>query len=122
MERKISLVGGTPTGAPKIERRKETYFLGCWSPAGKLRYVKIGVTGLGNSRRRLKTLQTGNPDRLTLMAVYCGDVERKLHREFKSTRLHKKTEFFKATPKLLRLIEQLRNINEDLKRLDDYHL
>lgn len=116
MEKKLTLVGGTPTVKP--ERMKETYFIGHWSPSGKLKYVKIGVTGVGGSRRRLRTLQTGNPELLTLMGVYRGDVERKLHRMFDKTRLHKKTEFFRPTKALLALIKNLAQVSKMLEVLD----
>lgn len=62
--------------------------------------VKIGFT-TGNPNARLKTLQTGSPTKLTLLAVRSGtmDDEQWLHREFADERLH--GEWFDSSDRLV---------------------
>lgn len=51
--------------------------------------MKIGFTR-GHPIKRLKSLQTGSPTKLGVVAYHPGDeeTERKLHAEFKADRLH----------------------------------
>ena len=60
------------------------YFIVC----GDLGRVKIGFTR-GSPMKRLKSLQTGSPCKLMLMAFYTAppDEERRLHREFDKFRV-----------------------------------
>ena len=62
--------------------------------------VKIGVTN--NIKKRLKTLQTGNPWRLQVMAiVYRPDafqLEAALHRHFDAQRMRPDGEWFRFDP------------------------
>ena len=52
------------------------------------KYVKIGYSS-GMGRKRLAAMQTGNPHRLSLLAVFEGDEdrERELHKYFKADRI-----------------------------------
>src|SRR5438105_712885 len=98
MERTITLRGGTP--GPKIEKQRETYFIGVYR-GGTLHAIKIGLASRGGgSVRRMKNLQTGCPDKMILLAVLEGSLERKFHRQFAGYRL-KGGEFFKPAPELL---------------------
>src|SRR2546430_2962084 len=98
----VRLEGGTP-GAPKIEKRRETYFLGIYR-GKRLHAIKIGLASRGQVARRIKNLQTGSVDKLVLLAVVEGSLERKFHRQFAGYRMGK-SEFFKPAPALLKLIE-----------------
>ncbi len=115
-DKKIVLVGGTPS--PKPDHLRDTYFVGCYTKSNKLRAIKIGTCARGMIVHRLRTLQTGSVDRLVLLSVYSGSVERKLHRMFKTSRLRKNSEFFRPTKELLELIEHLKKINQNLAHLD----
>jgi hypothetical protein len=115
-DKKIVLIGGTP--GPKPEHLRDTYFVGCYTKSNKLRAIKIGTCARGMIVHRLRTLQTGSVDRLVLLGVYNGSVERKLHRMFKSSRLRKNSEFFRPSKELLKLIEHLKQINQELTKLD----
>jgi hypothetical protein len=108
---KITFDGGSP-GPPlvKIERNRQTYFLGVYR-RGRLHCVKIGLCTKGKVQTRLRTLQCGSADRLELLAVISGNVERKLHRDFHGYRMTEGgKEFFRPAPKLLRLIEDLKKV------------
>lgn len=72
--------------------------------AGASGAIKIGTTR-SNPHARLRDLQTGNPDPLTLLAAMPGgaDVERGLHERFADSRLT--GEWFRPTDRLLGFIE-----------------
>ena len=57
---------------------------------------------------RLASLQTGNPEKLEVLAVICGSLtmERAFHAVFAEHRLQ--GEWFKRTPELMRLIGAVR--------------
>jgi hypothetical protein len=80
----------------------------------KTYFVQGQLTGLikiGRSIdpcKRLKDLQVGSPDRLTLLGTYNADIEQKTQKQFKNAREH--GEWFKATPELLAFI--YKKINE----------
>lgn len=103
---------------PRIEESTDTYFIGCYTKRKKLRAIKIGVCGRGMSVPRLRTLQTGSVDRLVLLGVFQGNIERKAFRLLKAYRLRAKSEFFKAAPKVLKLIKDLNKISRLLALLD----
>jgi hypothetical protein len=67
--------------------------------------IKIGYTS-GDPKGRFRALQTGSPDRLTLVAVMDGDVkeERELHRRFGKYRLF--GEWFEPHPELIEFITE----------------
>lgn len=102
------------------EDRRDTYFIGCYQNE-KLRAIKIGTVARGMAVQRLRTLQTGSVDQLKLLAVYQGNVERKLHRLFAKSRLRPNSEFFRPTKPFLELIHQLQQISRDLIELDTIH-
>jgi hypothetical protein len=104
--------------APKATLRQDTYFIGCYTKTGKLRAVKIGIVSRGASGKRLRNLQTGSLDKLVLLGVYFGAIESKLHRYFAKSRLRTNSEFFRPTKSLLKLIDDLNEINADLMQLD----
>ncbi len=60
--------------------------------------IKLGRSN-GHPRVRLASLQTGNPDHLTLVAYTSGLTERQLHRRYHRSRL--RGEWFKITRDLL---------------------
>lgn len=80
------------------------YFLG---PARDNAPVKIGFT-TGVVENRLKSIQTGYPERLTVLATVEGTIydESALHARFARARLH--GEWFKRTPELMELMAAYR--------------
>jgi len=72
--------------------------------SGEAGPVKIGTSTLGGLRRRLETLQVGNPAPLLLRAVFAGDRrdERELHRRFAAA--HVGGEWFSPAPALVDLM------------------
>ncbi len=92
------------------------YFVRSGPPGGP---IKIGVTV--DLLKRIKLLQTGNPEKLVLLRAITGDalLERELHARFKHIRIH--GEWFKPTDELLSFIDQIsdawaNDFNESLKR------
>lgn len=59
--------------------------------------IKIGKSN--DPYKRLKTLQTGSPEKLILIAFVSGDIERKLKEEFKKYKIH--GEWFIPAPEIL---------------------
>lgn len=94
--RKASRAARSPRTAPS-----QIYFVG----AEVTGLIKIGCAS--DPRARLRSLQTGSPDRLTLIATVRGgmDVERDLHRQFADARVH--GEWFWQSEALVRFIEAL---------------
>ena len=113
MGKQIVLQGGTP--GYKLENVRDTYFIGAYE-GKKLVAVKIGVCARGTAKTRLSVLQVGSLLSLKLLAVYSGNVERKLHRLF--AKFHLRGEFFKPTPELLQLVGRLRIVSNDLAKLE----
>lgn len=74
--------------------------------------VKIGFAI--DVAERMKTLQTGNPRPITVLATIVGDVltERRLHRYFVRVRLQ--GEWFRMTKTLVRFIEAAENYDKAL--------
>ena len=74
------------------------YLLNCWD--GEERY-KIGVTKHENITKRIKQLQTGNPEEIIELNKFESDnyhkVETMLHRYYGTK--HKKGEWFSLEPK-----------------------
>ena len=68
--------------------------------------IKIGKTGEKSAASRLKTLQTGNPRKLTLLTVTRAHSERSLHQRFAEERVA--GEWFSPSERLLSFIEELR--------------
>lgn len=75
----------------------KTYFI----RAGDNGPVKIGISA--DPEKRLRGLQTAQPDKLKLLGVLSGDHESKLHRQFNDLRLH--GEWFRPAATLLEFIE-----------------
>jgi hypothetical protein len=113
MDKQIVLQGGTP--GYKLENVRDTYFIGAYE-GKKLVAVKIGVCARGTAKTRLSVLQVGSLLSLKLLAVYSGNVERKLHRRFSESWI--RGEFFKPTPELLQLVGRLRIVSNDLAKLE----
>ena len=76
------------------------YFIG---PANDDGPIKIGFTA-GEAKNRLRSLQTGHPHPLKILAVFEGSVnmEKEVHRRFAEARVH--GEWFNRTPELLQMI------------------
>lgn len=79
------------------------YFIQHGGPEG---HIKIGTT-TSNPYARLRTLQTGAPEPLVLLAAIPGNLllERELHERFAAIRTRENGEWFHATPELLAFIE-----------------
>jgi hypothetical protein len=100
MEKQITLVGGG-VGAPP-EKKYRTYFM--QNEDGD---VKIGKT-TWPIQIRLRQLQTGSSQKLTLLFVAEGvDREKEWHERFKHLKI--KGEWYRGTPALLGFIERLKN-------------
>jgi hypothetical protein len=105
--------------APKIENKRDTYFLSVTRGKSKRPYaIKIGLCSRGKVNQRIANLQTGSVDRLRLMAVVQGAYERKFQRKYAGYRLGKKGEFFKPAPELLRMIETLASLAKLVEQLE----
>jgi hypothetical protein len=115
-DRKITLIGGQ-VSIPRVDYR-QTYFVGAYSKKGTLKAVKVGSVSRGQVKQRVRNLQTGSLDKLVLLALYNGNIERRLHRQFADSRIRKSSEYFKPTPALMELIKKLSQINRDLERLE----
>lgn len=106
--------------APKIQNKRDTYFVGVYR--GKhLRAIKIGLATRGRVNQRVKNLQTGSMDRLKLLAVVQGSLERKFHRQYAGYRMPT-GEFFKPAPDLLQMIEKLAQVGELIQRFEKHNL
>lgn len=70
--------------------------------------IKIGVSTQGGLARRLKSIQTGYPHKLVILATMAGgaEAEKRLHESFGHARMN--GEWFEPTEGLLALIEGLR--------------
>ena len=111
----MTLVGGTP-GSRRIEKKRDTYFLGIYR-GKRLHAIKIGLATRGRVHTRIANLQTGSVDRLNLLAVAEGSLERKFHRKFAGYRIGK-SEFFKPAPELLKLIDDLVKIRSLVEKIE----
>lgn len=100
--------------------RRETYFVGVYR-GRKLHAVKIGLATRGKSHIRIKNLQTGTPDKLKILAVVEGAMERKFHIKFVKDRIGK-SEFFRPTARLLKLIRDLIKIRELVEQVEALHV
>ncbi|HSY32523.1 MAG TPA: GIY-YIG nuclease family protein [Verrucomicrobiae bacterium] len=104
--------------APKIENKRDTYFLSVTRGKSKRPYaIKIGLCSRGKVNQRIANLQTGSVDRLRLMAVVQGAYERKFQRKYAGYRLNK-GEFFKPAPDLLRMIATLADLGKLIDQLE----
>jgi hypothetical protein len=99
--------------------RRETYFVGVYR-GRKLHAVKIGLATRGKSHIRIKNLQTGTTDRLKILAIVFGSLERKFHIKFVKDRMGK-SEFFRPTARLLKLIRDLIKIRDLVERVEALH-
>jgi hypothetical protein len=90
-----------PPDEKKLKQRQIVYFI----QGRKLGLIKIGIAW--SARERMKSLQTGSPDELILLATESGgsERERELHNLFSSSRSH--GEWFYPTEELMRYIEDL---------------
>src|SRR5260370_13196069 len=77
--------------------------------ANKLKLIKIGRTNATNLIERLKMMQIGSPDRLTILATIDNDFdyggESKIHKKFKY--LKEYGEWYRPEKELLDFIETL---------------
>lgn len=94
--RKASKTARSPRRKPS-----QVYFIG----AEVTGLIKIGCAV--NPQARLRSLQTGSPDRLSIIATVPGDaaMERGLHSQFAADRMH--GEWFRQSPALIELIESI---------------
>ena len=91
--------GGEVAGEQDLPAKGQTvtYFL----QAGD--HVKVGKTdGL---KRRVSTLQTGNPEEIEIVGWVPGDVEKAFHAHFE--KFHARGEWFYAVPSIMRFVEDL---------------
>ncbi len=102
---------------PKVDRR-DTYFIGAYSKNGKLKAIKVGSVAHGQVQQRLRNLQTGSVDRLALLVLYRGNIERKVHRAFAKYRLRRNSEYFKPVKSLLQLIDDLLSVSKVLALIE----
>lgn len=88
----------TPEAGPRVSDK--TYFIRCED------YVKIGIAV--DVMKRMRGLQSANPNRLELLAVVegCHKFERSLHRRFAD--LRHSDEWFRLGPELSEYIEEIR--------------
>lgn len=94
-----------------------TYFIAVRRGRSKrIHAVKIGLTSRAQVKRRLANLQTGSPDRLEVLAVVSGNVEKKFKRQWKG--YHLRGEFFKPAPELMKMIDAYRQMAELVERLE----
>lgn len=77
-------------------------------------HIKIGYTK-NDVRKRLKQLQTSNPNKLFLLGYIEGDkeIEKKLHKKFYSSIIRQNGEWFSPTQDLLDYINE-NNLNENV--------
>ena len=109
--------------APKIENKRDTYFLSVTRGKSKRPYaIKIGLCSRGKVNQRIANLQTGSVDRLHLMAVVQGAYERKFQRKYAGYRLGKKGEFYRPAPDLLRMIGALADLAKLIEQLEHQDL
>jgi len=81
--------------------------------------IKIGYTASKCADSRLKALQTGNPERLTVLATFQGDerAERWMHAEFSQFRVA--GEWFRpAAPLIKFIIDTVREVAECRKNVE----
>lgn len=112
---KIRLEGGTP-GVPR-KKDRETYLCGVLNTKGKIVAIKIGLATTGESRRRIKSLQSGCLQKLELLAVLRGNQERKLHRTYAGWRMSR-GEFFKPCKPLMDLIARTQELERLVEMLE----
>jgi Meiotically up-regulated gene 113 len=120
VERRVTLVGGNPTGSSK--KRRVTYFISAHDRKDKLVGIKIGSTTVGpsgditaNVKRRLLNLQTGSVLDLKLIGVYTpSDIERKAHRLLQRHRL--RGEFFAPHKEVISFVEDVLQIDRLLQK------
>ncbi len=99
-------MGGTPGAKPK--RQYKAYLISSGDA------VKIGKTS-GKPEVRLKHLQTGSSEQLTLLLVIDGDCERQLHRRFKFLRKHR--EWYALTPGIRAFVKAVIASREKTQRV-----
>ena len=75
--------------------------------------IKIGYTAGDDAQDRCANLQTGNPEKLFVLATCAGDYfhERRWHRDFADDRLE--GELFRRTHRLLSSVERTAGYTED---------
>lgn len=93
-----------PPQSPSPDRPTYTYFISKGWPGP----IKIGRSI--NPPARLRSLQTGCPDRLFLIATALGDIEKDLHRRFGYSRI--RGEWFNPSDALMDWIEDLDDFKE----------
>jgi len=105
--------------APKIENKRDTYFLSVTRGKSNRPYaIKIVLCSRGKVNQRIANLQTGSVDRLHLMAVVQGSYERKFKRKYAGYRLGQKGEFFKPAPDLLGTIKMLAELGKLIEQIE----
>lgn len=113
VERRVHIadvVGSTPTAATTRRRRKSAYVYFIHAPVA--RCVKIGMAV--DPFERLGTLQTGNPEALTLLGAMCGyeDAQRlelEVYGILWAQGLHVRGEWFRAEPFAMAFVNEACN-------------
>lgn len=89
--------------SPKDYKHTFTYII---EEAGGA-YIKVGRTSQKNISKRLDSIQTGNPRKLTLILILQGDYEEILHKRFASSRASSGgCEWFLYTPDIKEWIKE----------------
>ena len=105
---------------PKVERRKRcTYFVGVFKTKTSKTptHVKIGLATQGQVERRVNQLRTGSAHDLRVLFTLEGAAwERKFHRRWSKLRV--RGEFFRATPPLMKMLADLKEIRRMVSLLE----
>ena len=92
------------------------YLLMSTDTDGETELFKIGITKL-SVEKRIKTLSTGNPNKIVLINSYYSnnykDIEKWLHSRYSSNKTQSKNEWFYLTD------EQVLNFTDTCKKIDE---
>jgi T5orf172 domain len=104
--------------APKIENKKDTYFLAVFRGKSKRPHaIKIGQCRRGTLETRVRNLQTGSVDKIRILGcIHGASAERKFHRRFKG--FHIRGEFYRPAPELLQMINTLAELSKLIEQLE----
>ena len=106
--------------APKIESKKDTYFLSVHRGRSKRPFaIKIGHCRRGTLETRVRNLQTGSVDKIHILGCIQGaSAERKFHRRFKG--FHIRGEFYKPAPEILKMITTLTELSALINQIEQH--
>jgi T5orf172 domain len=104
--------------APKIESKRDTYFLAIHRGKSKRPHaIKIGQCRRGTLETRVRNLQTGSVDKIRILGcIHGASAERKFHRRFKG--FHIRGEFYRPAPELLQMISTLAELSKLIEQLE----